>query len=235
MRLLAIGDVHGCARALETLLEEVAPGPDDLVVALGDYVNKGHDVRGVIAALRTLASATTLVPLLGNHDEQFLLALVGGDDLYLRSFGSRALKSYGLDSTRVDEFPTEDRWFLSSCAWSHETEGHLFVHANAGSELSLGEQTPETLRYLRLDPAQGAHGSGKTLVCGHSAQRDGRILDLGHTVGIDTYACGGQWLTCLDVESGQLWQANEAGETRTGWRGDPDFTKGPTGSGMHHH
>jgi len=227
MRLLAIGDVHGCARALEALLEAVAPTPADVVVALGDYVNKGHDVRGVLAALRRLARATTLVPLLGNHDEQFLCALTEPDDLYLRSFGRRALDSYGLDSQRYLEFPSEDRSFLAACEPSYETEAHLFVHANADPSRGLGEQDPHMLRYTRLDPGQGPHGSGKTLICGHSAQVDGRILDLGHAVGIDTYACGGQWLTCLDVQSGQLWQANENGEQRVGHRGDPLLAKGP--------
>ena len=227
MRLLAIGDLHGCARALETLLEAVAPAREDVVVTLGDYVNKGHDVRGVLAALLHLARATTLVPLMGNHDEQFLCALSEPDDLYLRSFGRRALDSYGLDSTRYREFPSQDRGFLASCEPSHETEAHLFVHANAHPSRSLSEQSPQLLRYTRLDPDQGPHSSGKTLICGHSAQRDGRILDLGHTIGIDTYACGGQWLTCLDVQSGQIWQANERGERRVGQRGDPLLSKGP--------
>jgi 3',5'-cyclic AMP phosphodiesterase CpdA len=225
MRLLAIGDVHGCARALETLLEEVAPGPEDVVVTLGDYVNKGHDVRGVLAALRRLREATTLVPLMGNHDETFLCALAEPDDLYLRSFGHRALSSYGLDSKRYLEFPSEDRSFLADCAPSYETEAHLFVHANADPSRPLAQQEPHMLRYTRLDAAQPAHSSGKTLICGHSAQPDGRILDLGHTVGIDTYACGGQWLTCLDVNSGQLWQANEQGQRRSGHRGDRDLSK----------
>lgn len=227
MRLLAIGDVHGCARALETLLEAVAPGPEDLVVTLGDYVNKGHDVRGVLSALRHLSRAATLIPLLGNHDEQFVCALLEPDDLYLRSFGRRALESYGLDAAGYREFPERDRRFLAECLPSYETEAHLFVHANALPSHALSEQTPATLRYARLDPDQGPHGSGKTLVCGHTAQPDGRILDLGHTLGIDTYACGGQWLTCLDVSSGQIWQASEAGRTRVGWRGDPELSKGP--------
>lgn len=227
MRLLAIGDVHGCARALETLLEEVAPGPEDVVVTLGDYVNKGQDVRGVLAALRHLREATTLVPILGNHDEQFLCSLLEPNDLYLRSFGRRALESYGLDAQRYREFPSVDRAFLGDCVPSYETETHLFVHANADPQRSLSEQSPRMLRYTRLDPGQGPHASGKTLVCGHSAQPDGRVLDLGHTLGIDTYACGGGWLTCLDVHSGQIWQASESGELRVGQRGDAGLSKGP--------
>ena len=37
---------------------------------------------------------------------------------------------------------------------------------------------------------------------------------------IDTWACGGGWLSCLDVTTGRLWQARQSGETRTAWIGD---------------
>lgn len=52
------------------------------------------------------------------------------------------------------------------------------------------------------------------MVCGHSSQKSGLPLNHGHAICIDTWACGQGWLTCLDVESGKVWQANEARETR---------------------
>ena len=58
--------------------------------------------------------------------------------------------------------------------------------------------------------------SGKTLVCGHSEQRSGVPLVIPGAIGIDTWCYGGGWLTCLDVETGHYWQANEVGETREG-------------------
>jgi serine/threonine protein phosphatase 1 len=61
----------------------------------------------------------------------------------------------------------------------------------------------------------GRHCSGKTAVVGHTPQVTGEILDLGYLVCIDTYCVGGGWLTALDVDSGQVWQANRAGELRS--------------------
>ena len=62
------------------------------------------------------------------------------------------------------------------------------------------------------DPAP--HESGKFMVCGHTSQKSGLPARNGNAICIDTWACGGGWLTCLNVETGELWQANEAGETR---------------------
>ncbi|MGB1261098.1 MAG: metallophosphoesterase, partial [Akkermansiaceae bacterium] len=43
---LAIGDIHGCLTSLETMLELVQPSSDDLIVTLGDYVDRGPDSKG---------------------------------------------------------------------------------------------------------------------------------------------------------------------------------------------
>ncbi len=53
------------------------------------------------------------------------------------------------------------------------------------------------------------------MVCGHTHQPNGLPRNLGHAVCIDTWACGGGWLTCLDTGSGRFWQANQLGQTRT--------------------
>jgi hypothetical protein len=54
------------ARALAALLAAIEPRPSDLIVTLGDYVNRGPDSRGVLERLIALERECTLVPLLGN-------------------------------------------------------------------------------------------------------------------------------------------------------------------------
>jgi serine/threonine protein phosphatase 1 len=53
-------------------------------------------------------------------------------------------------------------------------------------------------------------------VLGHSPQLAGRILDLGFLVCIDTNCARGGWLTALDTNTGQIWQADLAGRLKTG-------------------
>jgi len=76
----------------------------------------------------------------------------------------------------------------------------------------MAEQPVGMLRWESLrDMTPGPHDSGKAVIVGHTAQKSGDILDLGHLKCIDTYCYGGGWLTALDVRSGEVWQANQLG------------------------
>ena len=46
-RTIAIGDAHGCSKALATLLEANQATQQDTLVFLGDYIDRGPDSRGV--------------------------------------------------------------------------------------------------------------------------------------------------------------------------------------------
>jgi serine/threonine protein phosphatase 1 len=71
-------------------------------------------------------------------------------------------------------------------------------------------------RWLSLrDWVPPPHVSGKTAIVGHTAQRSGEILDLGYLKCIDTWCYGGGWLTALEVNTGQVWQADAQGNLRS--------------------
>lgn len=46
MRIIAIGDIHGCSMAWDTLLFMIKPQTDDLIITLGDYVDRGQILTG---------------------------------------------------------------------------------------------------------------------------------------------------------------------------------------------
>jgi serine/threonine protein phosphatase 1 len=76
MRILAIGDIHGCERAFDSLIAAVDLQPEDRLVTLGDYVDRGPDSKGVINRLITLHDTGQLVALRGNHEVMMLLVEV---------------------------------------------------------------------------------------------------------------------------------------------------------------
>ncbi len=218
-RLLAIGDIHGCFTALTALERLVNFQEEDRLITLGDYVDRGPDSRAVVDWLIERHAGGSLVPLLGNHELMMLSANQSQMQLnqWLICGGDVALQSYSNSkgAANLDDVPEAHWEFLISCRPYYETKRHFFVHANADPKLPLDRQ-PDDLRYWEPFNDPEPHESGKTMICGHSRQKEGAPRNIGHAVCIDTGAYGGGWLTCLDVETGQYWQANQNSETRTG-------------------
>jgi serine/threonine protein phosphatase 1 len=215
-RIIAISDIHGCLAALRAMLKAIDPQPDDTIVALGDYVDRGPDSREVIEELIGLRPRCRLIPLSGNHDEMFLEICAGQTELFddwLVFGGDTTLASY--DGRVPESVPREHLDFLEECRLFYESDQHLFVHGSYFSHLPLQEQPMHVLRWESLKFRQpGPHCSGKIAIVGHTAQKDGEILDLGYLKCIDTCCYGNGWLTALDVETGQVWQADKEGKLR---------------------
>ncbi len=222
-RILAIGDIHGCDTALRTLIEYVPIGADDLVVTLGDYVDRGPGTREVVQWLIQRFETGALIPLRGNHEVMMLAAMDGTLSLrsWLRFGGDKVFESYsGGASGSFRDIPAEHiRFVREQLLPYYETSTHIFVHAAADSALPMRAQSEDVLFWERFDAIQ-QHDSGKTIVCGHTSQRTGLPNDRGHAVCIDTWVYGDGWLTCLDVITGQFWQANQQGRTRKGLLSD---------------
>jgi serine/threonine protein phosphatase 1 len=216
-RTIAIGDIHGCLKALDAILGSIDPQPDDMIVTLGDYVDRGPDSRGVVDRLIALADQCSLVPILGNHDDVLLQARYQGHlSSFLSMGGLSTLASYGASSPPdLTLIPDEHYAFLETCVDFFETETHIFLHATYLPHLPMSQQPGLALRWESLrDCIPDPHHSGKTVIVGHTSQKSGEILDLGHIKCIDTRCYGGGWLTALDVHAGWLWQADQDGRLR---------------------
>lgn len=212
-RTIAIGDIHGCSAALESLLVAIGPQADDLIVALGDYVDRGPDSRGVIDRLLALRDECELVTLMGNHEALMLAAIDRPFDdnlqFWLDCGGRETLASYG---GVLEDIPGEHEGFLRSLQLYHETENHFFVHANYIEDFDLEDQPTHRLLWEHLSyDIPPPHESGRVAVVGHTPQTSGKILDLGHIVCIDTACVMGGRLTAYDVDSTAIWQTDRDG------------------------
>ena len=104
VRLYIIGDIHGRSDLLDRIVDEIYcdmekhKGGECLTVTLGDYVDRGHDSRGVLDRLACNPFPTDYVALKGNHEvlfETFLRDPSTGD-AWRHLGGLETLHSYGI-------------------------------------------------------------------------------------------------------------------------------------------
>ena len=213
-RTITIGDVHGCSQALRALLSAISLTSDDTLVTLGDYVDRGPDSRDVVCQLLEIQHRCNLVPLMGNHEIMMLSVLNGDLESFIweRYGGAETLASYNGELSGIDK---EHHEFLAGCRHFHESDTHIFMHANYVADLALEEQPDNVLFWTHISSTlPPRHRSGKIAVVGHTPQIEGEVLDLGHLLCIDTCCFAGGWLTALDTTSGQIWQADRSGRLR---------------------
>jgi serine/threonine protein phosphatase 1 len=215
-RILAIGDIHGCLTPLDGLLQSIAPTAEDHLVFLGDYVDRGPDSAGVVKRILNLSRTRRVTALKGNHEQMMQDARTSHAKYadWLQNGGDTTLRSYAGVRGTLRDVPVEHWNFLDNQLVDYlETETHILVHANACSDMAMSEQPDYMLRWERCDTIR-AHESGKIIVCGHTPQLSGRPLNRGFAICLDTNACRGGLLTCLDTTSGRVWQSDAAGRVQ---------------------
>ena len=98
-RVVAISDIHGNLPFLKGLLKRVALTPDDVLVLVGDLLEKGRDSLATLRYVMELQEKYTVYPLCGNCDyiDRMFLEGQAADDAFLRQMNVR----YG--ASGVDE------------------------------------------------------------------------------------------------------------------------------------
>jgi serine/threonine protein phosphatase 1 len=166
--IIAIADLHGQLEQLKRLvtrLEKIAEWDDCALVFLGDFVDRGEDVRGTIdMVLELLSRRPGGSAVLGNHDLALVRAARLDDGPPSPYWIEHYLHSYDHDQTflgylgrrpnhnacqwerELEELnraiPAAHRAFLVSLPWVVESPGHLFLHCGLSFELraSAAEQ-----------------------------------------------------------------------------------------------
>jgi serine/threonine protein phosphatase 1 len=187
--IVAIGDIHGCRKSLESLWEKLEPHKDALHVFIGDYIDRGPDSRGVVDFLLEKRDERECVFLRGNHESMLLNAYETGEAYnWMLNGGDATLQSYG-ENIRVTELPDEHLDFYEETLPYFETEDYFFVHAGVPPHKSI-EQSKSNPRALRFFLWGRDHLTAteteweKTVIFGHTPKPD-PIMRNG-MIGIDT-------------------------------------------------
>ena len=204
--IYVIGDIHGCLRPLQRLLEKINPQAGDEVVFIGDYIDRGPESREVVD--HVLSLPFRCVFLMGNHEKMLLDYLDGKDEgLFLANGGLETIKSYG---GHVANIPQAHLRFFRDLRPMYETAHYLIVHAGIRPLVPLEKQSLEDLVWIRQECFQFIGRFPKPIVFGHTPLR--QVLLAPDRIGIDTGCVYGGKLTCLRLPGREVIQV-------PGWRG----------------
>lgn len=217
----AIGDVHGRADLLESLLDAVAEhaearATEPRVLFLGDIVDRGPSSR---SAMDLVCDSLERWPrsqlILGNHDAWFLDFMTAETvdpnryRRWLEMGGYETMASYGL--LEEGDVSAAAAAFRASFGLHAEAlqaavpmvvDGRfLYVHAGINPARPLAEQKRKDLYMIREGFLDYKGDMSHTVVHGHSITASGMPERSGSRIAIDTGAYHTGRLTCLVISA----------------------------------
>ena len=199
-RIYAVGDIHGRFDKLSALMDKIdIDFESDTLVFIGDYIDRGPQSFEVVEYLVDLKKRhPDTIFLKGNHEDLLEKYLSGSDRLsYLYNGGQQTLDSYMSRPRQKDAplIPPEHLDFFKSLLMYYETDGYIFVHAGLRKKVSLNDQDPQDLLWIRKEFIQSNYDFGKVIVFGHTPLLEPLLRP--NKIGIDTGAVYGNKLTCI--------------------------------------
>ena len=182
--IYVVGDVHGSRSALESLLATLDPGPEDLVVFVGDLVRKGPDSPGVVDLVR---DDDRLVTVRGNNEQKIVRG--DKDPGWLRD---------------------GDREYFESLPIVVSFDDAIVVHGGIDPERPLSDHSAEELLTMRAPHGSGYDGpfwyedydGPYRVFFGHTVHE--RPVERDHAIGLDTGCVYGGQLTAYDDRRGEF-------------------------------
>ncbi|MFE6945730.1 polynucleotide kinase-phosphatase [Streptomyces chartreusis] len=223
-----VGDIHGCASELETLLGTLGyrdgVHPDGrTAVFVGDLVDRGPDSPGVLRRVMSMVKSGNALCVPGNHENKYGRYLKGRNVQHTHGLAETIEQM----ETESEEFRAEVREFIDGLVSHYVLDGGKLVVCHAGlpekyhgrtsgrvrSHALYGDTTGETDEFglpVRYPWAEDYRGRA-AVVYGHTPVPDATWLN--NTICLDTGAVFGGKLTALrwperelvDVPAEQVW------------------------------
>jgi serine/threonine protein phosphatase 1 len=183
-------------------MNQVGVTDDDLVISLGDIVDRGNKSLELYHYFKNRKNA---IVLMGNHERKHLNGIL----------------SYSQEIVKVqfgEEYDEFCQW-TATLPYYYETPEAIIVHAFFEHDKSLYAQKEEVLagttsgsRYLEKKYEEGTYWSDyysgdKPIIYGHHVVGDA-VKIKNNTYGIDTGACHGGKLTAIELPSFKIHQVH---------------------------
>jgi len=177
-RRLVIGDIHGCLKTLQEMLEKkIRATQEDQLYFVGDYIDRGPDSKGVLDHLIGMKEAGyNMVFIRGNHEEMLIESF--SSESFFRPWiyngGGKTLDSFGLSEEEYLELrgdkklPAKYMEFLSHTTYYTELDKAFIVHAG----FNFNDKNPfhdlDAMIWSRNFDYDRFKAKGKPVIHGHT-------------------------------------------------------------------
>ncbi|MED3661423.1 metallophosphoesterase family protein [Ureibacillus sp. FSL K6-8385] len=187
-KVFAIGDIHGSYHLLDKILNYWNP-EEELLVFLGDYIDRGRDSLRVLRKVMELSEKHKVVTLSGNHEQIFMNWLkkpkemsdfyfdpkVGGVSTVQSFFSAldQKLSPEDLSGEQIveiikEQFPDEVE-FIKNLRLYYYWKPYLFVHAGINPDVEdFLETSSDEFLWIREEFSKVPHRAKEIVVFGHT-------------------------------------------------------------------
>ena len=182
-RILAVGDIHGMYQKLLSLMDQVQFNPDDdLLVFLGDYIDRGPQSLECLDYVMDLYKQypERVIPLLGNHEAMWLnyYRYENRRRSYMMDCLDKQMVLVWLDNGGTDthrqfkklkrpELQKRLRW-MQMLSNHYQVGDFYFCHAGIQPFIPLEKQRERDLLWIREAFFELYDGRYGTIVVGHT-------------------------------------------------------------------
>ena len=193
-RIIAVGDVHGCAFTLQALLDRLAFSRSDTLFLLGDYIDRGPRAKVAMDFIMRLQKDGYDVRCLrGNHEQMLLDGLQSKADWehWLSNGGLALLHELGFvyaghqtDESFKDEalraaLAPYAAWMMN-LPYLYEFEDYIFVHAGINTHVQNPFEPEPDMLWMRnwYDDINYEILANRRIVHGHTPTPENAIRDM---------------------------------------------------------
>jgi len=223
MNIFAIGDIHGCLNELHSLHKKILANKkfkikEDLLIYLGDYIDRGSKSKQVIDEILHLKNKKIkTILLMGNHEEfmiDFLLNKINNLKNWLNFGADQTFRSYdievvdfiknGFDDDVIDKLRKvllekmshEHFNFFKNLELMFSVEQYLFVHAGVNPRETLKKQNKRDFLWSRSEEFFNKNFKfDKIVVHGHTPEKN--FINLPYRINVDTGCYFSGKLSCV--------------------------------------
>ena len=237
MNIFAIGDIHGCLNELVSIHQKILSyekykKEEDLIIYLGDYIDRGPKSKQVIDEIIEFKNkGFKTYFLMGNHDEMmidFLLNKINNLKNWLNFGADQTFRSYDIEVVEfikdgfddyvinklreilIAKLGNDHINFFTNLKLKFSVSQYLFVHAGIDPKKKLSNQTKQDYLWSRSDSFFNKDFKAeKIIVHGHTPEKD--FIDLPGRINVDTgcYFSGKLSCVCLsDINESRYFISN---------------------------